>query len=118
MSSTTPPPPDHPGEPGPDVRTDVRREGERSDLPATMVEARGLTKRFGSFEAVKCIDVTVHRGEAYGFLGPNGAGKSSTMRMIAAVSPPTSAQPASAQPSAMPLTMAATRSGSTLPTQT
>ncbi len=32
------------------------------------------------------IDVTVRRGEAFGFLGPNGAGKSSTMRMIAAVS--------------------------------
>ncbi|QIK68441.1 ABC transporter ATP-binding protein [Nocardioides sp. HDW12B] len=55
-----------------------------------MVAARGLTKRFGGFEAVKGIDVTVHRGEAFGFLGPNGAGKSSTMRMIAAVSPPTS----------------------------
>ncbi len=55
-----------------------------------MVAARSLTKRFGDFEAVKGIDVTVHRGEAFGFLGPNGAGKSSTMRMIAAVSPPTS----------------------------
>jgi lipooligosaccharide transport system ATP-binding protein len=38
-------------------------------------------------EAVKGIDIDVHRGEAIGFLGPNGAGKSSTMRMIAAVSP-------------------------------
>lgn len=36
------------------------------------------------------IDVAVERGEAFGFLGPNGAGKSSTMRMIGAVSPPTS----------------------------
>ncbi len=53
-----------------------------------MVRARGLTKRFGSFEAVKGIDVDVRRGEAFGFLGPNGAGKSSTMRMVAAVSPP------------------------------
>ena len=90
MSSATSPPPEHPGDTDPDVRTDERRESDRSDLPATMVEARGLTKRFGSFEAVKGIDVTVHQGEAYGFLGPNGAGKSSTMRMIAAVSPPTS----------------------------
>jgi lipooligosaccharide transport system ATP-binding protein len=54
-----------------------------------MVEAVGLRKSFGSFEAVKGVDVTVRRGEAFGFLGPNGAGKSSTMRMIAAVSPPT-----------------------------
>jgi lipooligosaccharide transport system ATP-binding protein len=55
---------------------------------AALVEAVGLTKRFGSFTAVDGIDVEVHRGEAFGFLGPNGAGKSVTMRMIACVSPP------------------------------
>src|SRR5205085_9635361 len=54
-----------------------------------MISARGLRKSFGEFEAVKGIDVEVHKGEAFGFLGPNGAGKSSTMRMIAAVSPVT-----------------------------
>jgi lipooligosaccharide transport system ATP-binding protein len=54
-----------------------------------MVAARGLRKSFGAFEAVRGIDVDVRRGEAFGFLGPNGAGKSSTMRMVAAVSPPT-----------------------------
>jgi lipooligosaccharide transport system ATP-binding protein len=53
-----------------------------------LITARGLAKRFGSFEAVRGIDVEVRRAEAFGFLGPNGAGKSSTMRMIAAVSPP------------------------------
>jgi len=58
---------------------------DQSDEP--MISARGLTKSFGDFEAVKGIDVEVRRGEAFGFLGPNGAGKSSTMRMIAAVSP-------------------------------
>jgi lipooligosaccharide transport system ATP-binding protein len=52
-----------------------------------MVSARGLRKSYGSFEAVKGIDVDVHKGESFGFLGPNGAGKSSTMRMVAAVSP-------------------------------
>src|SRR3954464_8327731 len=52
-----------------------------------MISARGLRKSFGEFEAVRGIDVSVHRGEAFGFLGPNGAGKSSTMRMVAAVSP-------------------------------
>jgi len=54
-----------------------------------VIEASGLTKRFGDFTAVDAIDVQVERGEAFGFLGPNGAGKSSTMRMIGAVSPPT-----------------------------
>lgn len=53
----------------------------------SMILAQGLRKSFGSFEAVKGIDVDVRRGEAFGFLGPNGAGKSSTMRMVAAVSP-------------------------------
>jgi lipooligosaccharide transport system ATP-binding protein len=52
-----------------------------------LVWAHGLRKSYGSFEAVKGIDVEVLQGEAFGFLGPNGAGKSSTMRMIAAVSP-------------------------------
>ncbi|WP_219414756.1 ABC transporter ATP-binding protein [Pseudonocardia nigra] len=52
-----------------------------------LVQARGLRKRFGHFEAVRGIDVDVARGEVFGFLGPNGAGKSSTMRMIACVSP-------------------------------
>jgi lipooligosaccharide transport system ATP-binding protein len=52
-----------------------------------LVQARGLRKSFGTFEAVRGLDVDVARGEVFGFLGPNGAGKSSTMRMIACVSP-------------------------------
>ncbi len=52
-----------------------------------LIEARGLTKRFGDFTAVDSIDFVVERGETFGFLGPNGAGKTSTMRMISAVSP-------------------------------
>ena len=52
-----------------------------------LVQARGLRKSFGAFEAVRGVDVDVARGEVFGFLGPNGAGKSSTMRMIACVSP-------------------------------
>ncbi|HVX17250.1 MAG TPA: ABC transporter ATP-binding protein [Acidimicrobiales bacterium] len=54
-----------------------------------LIEARGLTKRFGSFVAVDAIDFGVRPGEAFGFLGPNGAGKSSTMRMLGTVSPVT-----------------------------
>ena len=54
-----------------------------------LIEARGLTKRFGEFTAVDGIDFVVERGETFGFLGPNGAGKTSTMRMISAVSPVT-----------------------------
>jgi lipooligosaccharide transport system ATP-binding protein len=57
-----------------------------TDSP-TLIEARSLTKRFGSFTAVDGIDFDVATGEAFGFLGPNGAGKTSTMRMIGCVSP-------------------------------
>src|SRR5687767_9085319 len=78
--------------PTPDPMTDdaaapVPEHAHAMDSDA-MITARGLRKSFGGFEAVKGIDVDVHRGESFGFLGPNGAGKSSTMRMIAAVSPP------------------------------
>jgi lipooligosaccharide transport system ATP-binding protein len=52
-----------------------------------LVEARGLTKRFGEFTAVDAIDFDIKEGEAFGFLGPNGAGKTSTMKMITTVSP-------------------------------
>jgi lipooligosaccharide transport system ATP-binding protein len=61
-------------------------------MPEILVQARDLTKRFGSFTAVDGIDFELYRGEAFGFLGPNGAGKSSTMRMLACVSPPTSGE--------------------------
>jgi len=54
---------------------------------SSLIHARGLTKRFGTFTAVDAIDFDVARGEAFGFLGPNGAGKTSTMRMIGCTSP-------------------------------
>lgn len=46
------------------------------------VEARGLTKRFGSFVAVQALDLTIPRGAFYAFLGPNGAGKSTSISMM------------------------------------
>jgi lipooligosaccharide transport system ATP-binding protein len=66
------------------------RHGSVTSVPESdiMVRARGLTKSFGDFTAVKGIDFELRRGEAFGFLGPNGAGKSSTMRMLGCVSPP------------------------------
>jgi ABC-2 type transport system ATP-binding protein len=48
----------------------------------TPVEARGLVKRYGSLAAVDHVDLTVERGDVYGFLGPNGAGKTTTLRML------------------------------------
>jgi len=53
-----------------------------------MIEAVGLTKRFGDRVAVDALSFTVQPGQVTGFLGPNGAGKSTTMRMILGLDSP------------------------------
>jgi ABC-type multidrug transport system ATPase subunit len=45
------------------------------------IRAAGLSKRYGELAAVDGLDLTVERGELFGFLGPNGAGKTTTIRM-------------------------------------
>ena len=50
--------------------------------PAAMIEARGLSKFYGPFAAVRDVSFAVPRGQVCAFLGPNGAGKSTTMRML------------------------------------
>jgi ABC-2 type transport system ATP-binding protein len=54
-----------------------------------VIQARGLTKRYGDLVAVEGVDLTVGKGEVVGFLGPNGAGKTTTMRMLTGFLPPT-----------------------------
>jgi ABC-2 type transport system ATP-binding protein len=54
-----------------------------------MIEARGLSKRYGDVVAVDDVSFSVGRGEVVGFLGPNGAGKTTTMRMLTGFLPPT-----------------------------
>src|SRR6186713_1552444 len=48
---------------------------------ACMIEIAALSKRYGTFTAVRSLDLVVPGGELFGFLGPNGAGKTTTMRM-------------------------------------
>jgi ABC-2 type transport system ATP-binding protein len=55
-----------------------------------MIEAIGLSKRYGDTLAVDDLSFTVPPGQVTGFLGPNGAGKSTTMRMILGLDTPTS----------------------------
>ncbi|TMC76492.1 MAG: ABC transporter ATP-binding protein [Chloroflexi bacterium] len=56
----------------------------------TIVETHGLTKRYGSgVLAVDSVDMSVRRGEVYGFLGPTGAGKTTTLRMLLGLIRPT-----------------------------
>ncbi len=57
-----------------------------------MIEARGLTKRYGDKVAVDDLSFTVQPGIVTGFLGPNGAGKSTTMRLILGLDRPTRGQ--------------------------
>jgi ABC-2 type transport system ATP-binding protein len=53
-----------------------------------VIEARGLTKRFGAPTAVDGLDLTARPGEIYGFLGPNGAGKTTTIRLLLGIFAP------------------------------
>ncbi len=55
--------------------------------PDVTIEARGLTKRYGTLAAVDAIDFQVGAGECVGFLGPNGAGKTTTVRMLTGFTP-------------------------------
>jgi ABC-2 type transport system ATP-binding protein len=48
-----------------------------------------VTKKFGEFSAVKNLNLTIQRGEIFGFVGPNGAGKTTTIRMITGLAYPT-----------------------------
>ncbi|SFP83498.1 ABC-2 type transport system ATP-binding protein [Amycolatopsis arida] len=57
-----------------------------------MIEAKGLTKRYGKTLAVDDLSFSVEPGRVTGFLGPNGAGKSTTMRMILGLDNPTAGQ--------------------------
>jgi lipooligosaccharide transport system ATP-binding protein len=57
---------------------------------AAVVEARGISKKFGDRLAVDQLDLDVPAGVCFGLLGPNGAGKTTTLRMIYGVTRPTS----------------------------
>jgi ABC-2 type transport system ATP-binding protein len=56
------------------------------------IETLGLTKRFGTYAAVKGIDLGVPHGSVFGFLGPNGSGKTTTIRMLLGLASPTSGE--------------------------
>jgi ABC-2 type transport system ATP-binding protein len=51
-------------------------------MPAPVIEAKGLTKRYGRAVAVDHLDLAIEEGEVFGLLGPNGAGKTTTILMI------------------------------------
>jgi ABC-type multidrug transport system fused ATPase/permease subunit len=57
-----------------------------------MLEARGLTKYYGSMLAVQSIDFCLEPGQVLGYLGPNGSGKSTTVKMLIGLLEPTDGQ--------------------------
>lgn len=62
----------------------------KDDRP--VIEAKGLTKRFGDFTAADGITFDIQRGEIFGLLGPNGAGKSTTFKMLCGLLKPTAGE--------------------------
>ena len=59
-------------------------------MPTIVLQAIGLTKRYGSLTAVDDLSLAVHEGEVFGFLGPNGAGKTTSINMICGLLKPDS----------------------------
>jgi ABC-type multidrug transport system ATPase subunit len=70
--------------------TGVLRDRRGMNETGTVVEVSGLTKRYGKHLAVDGVDLSVRRGEVYGFLGPNGAGKTTTLRILTGLITPSS----------------------------
>jgi ABC-2 type transport system ATP-binding protein len=55
-----------------------------------VIETEKLTKSYGTFQALRGIDLQVEKGDVYGFIGPNGAGKTTTIRILTTLLEPTS----------------------------
>jgi len=70
----------------------ARRRFRERTADAIAIGARDLRKSFGSFHAVKGVNIDVRYGEIYGLLGANGAGKTTTIKMLCGLVAPTSGQ--------------------------
>ena len=55
-----------------------------------MIQLKNITKKYANFFAVNELNLSVERGEVFGFIGPNGAGKTTTIKMLGGVLEPTS----------------------------
>jgi ABC-2 type transport system ATP-binding protein len=60
------------------------------DRSAPILQTEALTKSYGTHTALENLNLTVHRGEVFGYIGPNGAGKTTTFRILAGLLDPTS----------------------------
>ena len=79
------------------MKETVDQEGKGSPAQGTYLEEsvsetislKGLTKYYGRMRGIEGVDLTVDRGEFFGFIGPNGAGKSTTIRLLLGLVKPT-----------------------------
>src|SRR6476660_402566 len=60
--------------------------------PIPAVQTVGLTRTYGNMTALNALDLTINRGDLFGFIGSNGAGKTTTLRILATFLTPTSGQ--------------------------
>ncbi|MEJ5301105.1 MAG: ATP-binding cassette domain-containing protein [Thermodesulforhabdaceae bacterium] len=75
------------------VKNSFNRFGETGTLhKEAVIEARELTKDFGTFRAVDKASFAVHQGEIFGLLGANGAGKTTLIKMLTGILPPTAGE--------------------------
>src|SRR5690349_24343053 len=58
----------------------------------TIIEVKGLTRRFGERVGVDDVTFSVYEGEVFAFLGPNGSGKSTTIRMLCGILTPSAGE--------------------------
>ncbi|WP_300363419.1 ATP-binding cassette domain-containing protein [Hydrogenimonas sp.] len=68
-------------------KIEIAARSDGTDLPEIVMEAKGLTKRFGSFVADDHVDMQLRRGEILGLLGANGAGKTTFIKMLLGLYP-------------------------------
>lgn len=72
------------------ISSEDKQRNESTTISEPMaVRLRGLTKHYGSIEALRQIDLEISEGEIFGFIGPDGAGKTTTFQILAGVLEPT-----------------------------
>src|SRR5262245_56818159 len=74
------------------VATIDRTAVATDESSSVAIQLRRLTKRFGSVEAVRSVDLTIERGEIFGLIGPDGAGKTSVFQILGGVMAATSGE--------------------------
>jgi len=77
----------HPSETPRPSRAQIRRRAALLEAPAVL-EARGVTKRYGGIAALSDVDLSLHEGEILGVIGPNGAGKTTLFDVISGFATP------------------------------